>query len=216
MNINNIFSVLSPKDTTFLPLLKELSETMVKTSSLLNDLFANTEREQRTELCKLIKAEEIKGDKISAKILKALNNTFITPFDREDINALADKIEEIIDVLNRIAHKVLLYNPDHFPGHAIQMTEIIRKGTTEVQGAVEGLDHLKKSDAVFRKHYKEIKALEEEADIVYERGIMDLFKNEKDVVELFKLKEIIQELEKGANKVNVAGKILKQIFVKYA
>jgi predicted phosphate transport protein (TIGR00153 family) len=216
MNINNILSVFSPKDTKFLPLLQELSGIMVKTASLLNDLVAFTEDAQRDEVCRLIKAEEIKGDKVSAKVLKELNNTFITPFDREDINALADKIEEVIDVLNRAAQKVLLYNPTKFPIHSLQLTEIVSKGSLEVQGAVNELSHLKKTDGTFRKHYKEIKALEEEADVVYEQGIMTLFRNETDPVELIKLKEIIQELEKAANKVNSTGKILKSIFVKYA
>jgi predicted phosphate transport protein (TIGR00153 family) len=216
MNINNILSVFSPKDVKFLPLLRDLSVIMVRAASMLHDLFAFTENEQRTELCKLIKAEETNGDKLSSRISKELNNTFITPFDREDINALADKIEEVIDVLNRASQKVLLYNPEKFPIYAVQMTEIIQQGTLEIQAAVDGLDHFKKSDVVFQKHYKEIKRLEEEADGVYEKGIMDLFRNETNTVELIKLKEIIQELEKAANKVNSTGKILKTIFVKYA
>jgi predicted phosphate transport protein (TIGR00153 family) len=216
MKINNILSVFTPKDGKFFPLLKELSVTMVKAGSLLNDLFAFTEKEQRPEICKLIKIEETTGDKISSRIMKELNNTFITPFDREDINELADRVEEVIDVVNRAAQKVLLYSPEKFPVYAVRMTEIIQQGTLEIQGAVDSLEHLKKSDATFRKHYKEIKALEEEADGVYEKGIMDLFRNETNTVELIKLKEIIQELEKAANKINTTGKVLKTIFVKYA
>jgi predicted phosphate transport protein (TIGR00153 family) len=216
MNINNISNIFTPKDGKFFLLLKELSAVMVKASSFLHDLFAFTEKEQWAEICKLIKTEETTGDKVSARILKELNNTFITPFDREDINELADRIEEVIDVINRAAQKVLLYCPEKFPVYSVRMTEIIHKGTLEVQGAVDELEHLKKSDATFRKHYKEIKALEEEADGVYEKGIMDLFRNETNTIELIKLKEIIQELEKAANKVNTTGKVLKSIFVKYA
>jgi predicted phosphate transport protein (TIGR00153 family) len=216
MKLNNILSVFTPKDIKFFPLLQELSTVMVRAGSKLHDLIAFTEEDQRPELCKLIKQEETTGDKISARIAKELNSTFITPFDREDINELADKIEEVIDVINRAAQKVLLYSPQRFTPHAVKMTEIIQNGTTEIQEAVEGLEHLKKSDDVFRKHYKEIKKLEEEADGVYEKGITDLFKNEANTVELIKLKEIIQELEKAANKINAAGKVLKTIFVKYA
>jgi predicted phosphate transport protein (TIGR00153 family) len=216
MKLNNILSVFTPKDVKFFPLLEELAAVMVQAGAKLHDLLAFTEADQRPELCKLIKQEEITGDKISARIVKELNNTFITPFDREDINALADKIEEVIDVVNRAAQKVLLYSPEHFTAPMIKMTEIIQSGTLEIQAAVAGLEHLKKSDAVFRKHYKEVKKLEEEADGVYEKGIMDLFRNETNTVELIKLKEIIQELEKAANKINTAGKVLKTIFVKYA
>ncbi|MDR2682488.1 MAG: DUF47 family protein [Dysgonamonadaceae bacterium] len=216
MKLNNILSVFTPKDVKFFPLLQELAVVMVRAGNLLHDLIASTAPEQRPEVCKQIKQEEIKGDRISARIVKELNNTFITPFDREDINELADKIEEVIDIINRAAHKVLLYSPNHFTPYAVRMTEIIQSGTLEVQGAVEGLEHLKKSDTVFRKHYKEIKKLEEEADGVYEEGIMNLFRNETNTVELIKLKEIIQELEKAANKINTTGKVLKTIFVKYA
>ncbi|MDR0543537.1 MAG: DUF47 family protein [Dysgonamonadaceae bacterium] len=216
MSINNVLSVFTPKDVKFFPLLQELSAVMVKASALLHDLIASTQLEQRPEICKLIKQEETAGDKISSRILKELNGTFITPFDREDINELADKIEEVIDIINRAAQKVLLYSPNQFTPYAVKMTEIIQSGTLEIQGAVEGLEHLKRSDAVFRKHYKEIKKLEEEADGVYEKGIMALFRNETDTIELIKQKEIIQELEKAANRVNTAGKVLKTIFVKYA
>jgi predicted phosphate transport protein (TIGR00153 family) len=216
MKINTILNIFTPKDIKFIPLLKELASVMVKSGSLLHDLFAFTEKEQRSEVCKAIKAEEVKGDKISARVLKELNNTFITPFDREDINVLADKVEEVIDVINRVAQKVLLYSPDQLPSHTIHLAEIIKDGTLEIKGAVDGLENLKKNDTTFRKHYKEIKKLEESADGIYEKGITSLFREEKNTVELIKLKDITQELEKTANKINSTGKVLKTIFVKYA
>jgi predicted phosphate transport protein (TIGR00153 family) len=216
MKINTILNIFTPKDVKFIPLLKELVSVMVKSSSLLHDLFAFTEKEQRIEMCKAIKAEEVRGDKISNRILKELNNTFITPFDREDINVLADKVEEVIDVINRVAQKVLLFSPDKLPPHTVHLAEIIKDGTLEIKGAVDGLENLKKNDETFRKHYKEIKKLEETADGIYEEGITSLFSKEKNTVELIKLKDITQELEKTANKINSTGKVLKTIFVKYA
>ena len=216
MNINNILSIFTPKDVKFFPLLEELSAPMVQAGDLLYDLIAFTEKEQRPEICKLIKQEETLGDKISTTILKELNNTFITPFDREDISALADKIEEVIDIINRVAHKILLYTPQQFTPFAVKMAKIVHSGTLEIQGAVKGLKQMKKSGSGFREHYEEIKKLEEEADRVYEHGITDLFQNETNLVELIKLKEVIQELEKAANKINATGKVLKTLFVKYA
>ena len=67
-----------------------------------------------------------------------------------------------------------------------------------------------------RKYCKEIKRLEETADDYYQDGIMTLFKEEKNITELIKLKEIIQELEMSANKINKVGKVLKTILVKYS
>jgi predicted phosphate transport protein (TIGR00153 family) len=216
LKMNTILSIFTPRDVKFLPLLKELTEVMVRAASLLHELFAFTKKDQRTEICRLIKVEETKGDKISNRVLKELNNTFITPFDREDINELSDKIEEIIDSINRVALKVMLFSPSQFPEHTVRMTEIIQSGSLEMQEAVNRLDHLTKSNHGFRGHYKKIKALEEEADKVYEKGITVLFDEQEDTRELVKLKDIFQELEKTANKINDAGKVLKTIFVKYA
>lgn len=211
-------SLFTPKDVTFFPLLTESAAALVQSSAYLNKLFheGNQDLELRKELCRLIKEEETKGDKVTNRIVKALNETFITPFDREDINALADEMDDVNDEMFRSAHKVLLYTPKALPECTRMLAEIIAKGTVEVQGGVSELPYIKKTDLRFKEHYREIKRLEEEADVIYENGIMDLFKDETDPKELLKLKEIIQCLEKTANKINNTGKVLKTIFVKYA
>ncbi len=216
MKINSLLSIFSPKDVKFFPLLGETASILVQAASLLQELFVLEEKECRKELCVLIKAEEVHGDKVTGRIMKALNETFITPFDREDINELTDELDDIIDAINRASQKVLLYSPEKLPESTRLLTDIIKKGSIEIQGAVGELSHLKHRDQNLRKHYKEIKRLEEEADVIYEHGITELFQEEKNVAELIKLKEIIQELEKTANKINSAGKVLKTIFVKYA
>lgn len=216
MKINTLLSLFSPKDVKFFPLLKETTNILVSSSTLLKELFELETIDERNEICRLIKVEEVKGDKITGKILKALNETFITPFDREDINALADEMDDVIDAINRAAQKVLLYSPKQIPNCTRQLSETIYKGTLEIQHAIVELEYIKKTDQRLRQHYKEIKRLEEEADAIYENGIITLFKEETNVSELIKLKEIIQELEKTANKINNTGKVLKTIFVKYA
>jgi len=216
MKVNTLLSIFTPKDVKFFPLLKETAGIVVQASSYLQELFELTEKEKRKELCALIKTEEVKGDRATGAILKALNETFITPFDREDIDALADELDDVIDTINRASQKVLLYSPDNLPESTRLLADIINKGAIEIQGAIDELSHLKHSDQKLRTHYKEIKRLEEEADLIYENGIITLFQEETNSVELVKLKEIIQELEKTANKINRAGKVLKTIFVKYA
>ena len=216
MKVNTLLSIFTPKDRKFFPLLKETASILVQASSFLQELFELTEKEKRKELCALIKAEEVKGDRATGAILKALNETFITPFDREDINALTDEMDDVIDAINRASQKVLLYSPAKLPESTRLLTCVLKKGAVEIQGAIEELSHLKHTDQKLRTHYKEIKRLEEEADLIYENGIMTLFKEETNGIELIKLKEIIQELEKTANRINDTGKVLKTIFVKYA
>ena len=216
MKINSILSVFTPKDTKFFPLLEEAATILDEAAKLLKELFLCQEKERISTLCKLIKEEEVKGDKVTGRVFKELNDTFITPFDREDIHALADKLDDSIDAINRTAQKVLLYSPETHLAVTARLAETVQEGTHEVKGAVVELTSLKKSDQEIRKHIKEIKRLEEKADVIYEEGIIMLFKEENSTVELIKQKEIIQELEKSANKINNVGKILKTIIVKYA
>ncbi|WP_321435953.1 DUF47 family protein [uncultured Bacteroides sp.] len=219
MKINTLLSMFAPKDVKFFPMLEETASILSQSSIYLQELFSCADEEHRTELCRLIKAEEVKGDKVTGSIIHELNNTFITPFDREDVHALADVMDDVIDVINRCAQKVLLYQPHSFPNHAITLVNIINKGCDEIQSAANELSNMKKTDLRLRAHCKEIKKLEEEADVVYEEAIMSLFKGAdtmNDTVELIKLKEIIQELEKAANKINSTGKVITTILVKYA
>ena len=216
MKINSILSVFTPKDVKFLPLLVEVAEIVDKSAVLLQDLFASTDSERIDELSRSIKLEESNGDRVTGKIFKSLNETFITPFDREDITELTDTLDDVIDAINRVAQKVMLFSPETLPPATLEMAIVIKKGTAEIKAAVHELNNLKKSDNQIRAHTKEIKRLEEEADRIYEKGTSDLFRSNMQPLELIKLKEIIQEMEKAANRINGVGKILKTIFVKYA
>ena len=214
MKINSIFSRFTPKDTVFIPLLRETSVILVEASVLLEQLFSSGKR--RKELCQQIKAEEVKGDKATGRISKALNETFITPFDREDIYALANEMDDAIDCINRSAQKVLLYSPENLPKSTTRLANIVRKSAEIVQDAIKELPRMKKHDQQVRKCCKEIKKLEEMADDYYNDAIITLFKEEKNIVELIKLKEILLELEMSVNKINTIGKVLKTMIVKYA
>ena len=108
------------------------------------------------------------------------------------------------------------YSPQKLNKNSALLVDIIHKGCIEVQHAVNELQNLKKTDTQLRSHCREIKRLEEEADGIYETAIMSLFKEETSSVELIKMKEITQELEKAVNKINSTGKVIKSILVKYA
>jgi len=216
MNINAFLSIFTPKDRKFFPLLIETAEIVDNSATHLKELFALKDMEQVSHVCHLIKLEESKGDQMTGLIFKALNETFLTPFDREDITALTDQMEDVTDMINRVARKVMLFSPESLPPVTLEMATVIKKGTTEIKAAINALSHMRKSNVEIKMHTKEIKRLEEEADTIYEQGTSKLFKSNIRTEELIKLKEIIQELEKVANRINSVGKVLKTIIVKYA
>ena len=216
MKINSILSVFAPKDIKFFALLNEFAEIANRSAELLKKLFDTADNEQINRLCHLIKIEETNGDQITRKIFKSLNETFITPFDREDITTLTDTMDDVIDTINRVAQKVLLFSPEKLPHATLEMAIVIQEGTAEIKEAFDELSNLKKTDKQIRIHIKKIKEYEEAADRIYQKGTTDLFKSDIQAIELIKVKDIIQEMEKAANRINGVAKILKTIVVKYA
>jgi len=216
MKINALMSIFTPKDLKFFPLLKKHSEIIEQSATHLQDLFASSDTNQMNELCRLIKIEEKNGDIVTGEIFKALNETFITPFDREDITLLTDEMDDVIDIINSVSRKTMLYSPETLVPEMLEMAVVIKKGATEIKSAVDELPNIKKYDKQIRLHTKQIKHLEQEVDALYEMGTSKLFKSNFRPEELIKLKEIIQDLERIANKINSVGKILKTIIVKYS
>ncbi len=216
MNLNTIFSIFTPKDANFIAFLEELGSVVESSSALLEQLFFAKTEEERKEIAKKIKAEELKGDQVSGIIFKQLNETFITPFDREDIHALADIMDDIIDTIDSVAQKVQMYVPKNIPNHALQMSSVVKEAGVEVAQAASDLRSLKKTTSEVRRHCRAIKKLEEKVDALYKEAIVNLFNEEKDTIELIKNKEIIHGLEKAANRMNSARKVLKTIVVKYS
>jgi predicted phosphate transport protein (TIGR00153 family) len=215
MKINNLLSFFTPRDTKFIPLLKETAIILVDAGVLMERFFQAADKQQK-EISALIKEQESKADKTTGRIFKVLNESFITPFDREDINELANNLDDVMDSINRSVRKVITHSPDELPKYFKKMASIIRRGTDEIATAIDGLATLKQSDKNIRRSCKEIKKLEGQADELYEEGIIDLFHGNLKPIEIFKLKEILQEMEKAANKINQTGKALKTIIVKYA
>ncbi len=216
MNINFIFSIFAPKDKKFVPLFSDAAQTLLTASKHLQDLFGTTDDARRAEITALIKQQELKGDKTTSVLHKALYETFITPFDREDIDILTDKIDDCLDSVNKVALKVSLYKPRCNTDSAVAMVGIVQKAAQEVFDAMKEFSQMKRLNKSLRIHYKEIKKLEEAGDIVYEKAILRLFSEETDTVELIKQKEIITELEKTVNRFNQIGKTIKTILIKYA
>lgn len=215
MKINYILNIFAPKDTKFFALFYKTSDAMTRASSALSALFKSDSVDVE-EVCKVIKHAELDGDKTTSAIHRALCETFITPFDREDVDALADAMDDCIDGINRVAQKVALYAPKQRLEFSANLCNVITLGVAEICESIKSLEVMKKSDSNVRKNYKEIKRLEEHADSVYEEAISSIFKNERDPIELIKQKEILFELEKTMNRINRVGKVLKTIFIKYA
>ena len=213
---NSFFSRLVPKEPKFFPILSALSDVIVEMSEMMIEFIDNYDPDTAEEYYKKIKFLERKGDKLSNQIFDELNITFITPFDREDIHELSTTMDDVNDHINSAAKRIYLYRPKKMPKAARELALHIKDAALLIEKSVDELHVLKKRIKIITDYCNELHVLENNADDIYEHFLIDLFQNEKDGVELIKLKEIMYELENATDVAEDVGKIIKTIIVKYA
>jgi len=203
---------LIPKDDKFVILFKQMTENITEGARLLKDMLDNFE--DPIESQHKIKDVEHKGDSITHDIIQKLNKTFVTPLDREDIYSLASKLDDILDLIDVCAQRIIMYNVESIPPEAKSLGFIILQSCLVVDKAVAMLG--KKSNEQLFALCVEINALENEADRVCREAISRLFDEEKDPIQLIKWKEIFETLEKATDKCEDAANILESVVVKNA
>ncbi|NDV68876.1 DUF47 domain-containing protein [Dysgonomonas sp. 25] len=212
---NGLFDRFKPKESKFFPLLREMADVITEAASLIGDCVQASSHEEVVSIYKKIKEQEHKGDKIQNTIFTELNDTFITPFDREDIVSLAGTMDSVIDMINSSAKRIMLYSPKSLPESARVLALLLQDAASDIKSAINDLPNLKgKADSI-RGACGHLNEIESKADDVYEHFLIDLFENEKDAIEVIKLKDILHEMERASDSAETVGKILKTIIIKY-
>ena len=213
---NSFFSRFTPKEPKFFPLLKQLSEVLSASSVALVESLQHDQPTERSEYYKKIKDLEREGDRLTHLIFDELGTTFITPFDREDIHALASTMDDVIDGINSCAKRINIYNPRPISDSGKELSLLIQQEAHYISKAMDELETFRKKPTTLRDYCTKLHDIENQADDVYELFITKLFEEEKDSIELIKIKEIMHELEKTTDAAEHVGKILRNLIVKYA
>ncbi len=216
MGINRFIQSLVPKESKFFPLLRGQVEDIIAASELLITFTKTPSHEERKPLYIKIKALESHCDVYTNTIFDELNNTFITPFDREDIHNLASQLDDVLDLMTGSAKRTILYQPEEIPVEIVQMAENIKESALCLGIAVKELETIKKNPEVVKQQCAKLKEIEHKADDVYENFIIALFKKERNAIELLKQMEIIQMLESATDKAEEVADMMKTMIVKYA
>lgn len=157
-----------------------------------------------------IKEAEHKCDFLTHEIIKRLNQTFVTPMDREDIHALARALDDVMDAIDNAAALVPLYHVVKLRPGVQEMTKVISQSTDELKNAVEALE--RKTGVLERT--VEINRLENEGDRIHQRAVGQLFEEEKDPIQVMKWKEILDLLESATDRCEDVANLLENIVVK--
>jgi len=186
----------------------DMSENIIAGARTLVDLFADyNDVERKIENIRTI---ERQGDELTHAILTKLNQTFITPFDREDIHQLASKLDDVLDFIHASSARISMYRITTPPPAAGELARIILMQAQECQKAVS---LLQKNGNVL-SHCVEINRLENEADNVSQQAIAKLFQSEKDPINLIKIKELLEFLERATDKAEDVANVLETVVLK--
>ncbi|PJA99034.1 MAG: DUF47 domain-containing protein [Ignavibacteriales bacterium CG_4_9_14_3_um_filter_30_11] len=203
-----MFRKLLPKETVYFENFRQMVQNLSEMADLTLKLFSSEVIDKTIILD--IKPIEKRCDDITKKTFNRLNQTFITPFDREDIFNLIKKLDDIGDILYAAVIRIELFNRKQKIKYADEIAAIIVKQLDALEIAIQDLKvkHINECKAV--------KTLETEADSVYHRAIRELFIEEKDAIELIKKKEILSLLEDASDKCQSAANVILAIFIKNA
>ena len=193
MKISNLFSFMIPKNAMFFDLFAEDTTNLVEQAKVFHQMFQLRDQEQVAAAIRTIRDYEHKGDEITHRIFMELSENFITPFDREDIHALATSIDDIADFINGCASRIQLYNVKEFSKTMELMSEVLLKQVMEIDVAVRDMRQMKNAQRV-REAIVRINSLENHADDLFDDSIARLFAEAVDPLELIKTKEVLSSL----------------------
>jgi len=200
---------LTPKDTSFYALFARSAEHLVEGSKELTRLLG-VEHSEREAAAARMRDIEHAADESTHAIMRKVNSSFITPFDREDIYGLASHLDDCMDLMEAAADLIVLYRIGDLPdGIAAQVEVLVRMAelTAEAMPRLRSMHDLE-------EYWIEINRLENQADQIYRRLVAELFNDGKDAIAVLKLKEVVDELEAAADAFETVANTVESIAVK--
>mgnify|MGYP001598893830 FL=1 len=203
----------APKEDKFNDLFISTSELILKSANSLNAFINDLDNSE--ENLKLLKEIEHEGDIKQHEILKQLNLSFITPFDREDIYAIAKDMDDIIDYIESAASRFVMLNVNQTTKEAEILSRMIVDCSIQIIVLMKELKNMKKSK-IIKDTIIEINRIEEQGDLVSRKVITDLFRMDIPVIEVIKWREIYQYFENSLDACEDLANVVEGIVMKNA
>ena len=201
---------LIPRKNIFFHQFSQHAKNALEAAEALETLLSNftdVERKVRD-----IHAIEHYGDKLTHEIMKELNETFVTPLDREDIVGLASKIDDVTDVSYDVAEMINLYKVKRVRPAAARQTKTLVSACREMVAMIDELQELKDLEP----HWIKLHTFENEGDQIFRDAMAELFANETNAIELIKWKDIHSLIEVALDRCEDVANIVETIKIKHS
>jgi uncharacterized protein len=202
---------LLPREEKYFDLFNRVAQQLNMCAQLQQKLFDDFDN--RVEYANQIKQIEHVCDELTHDIVKRLNQTFITPIDREDIHALATGLDDVVDAIEYTARRVVLYHLEEPTEHARKMSDVLVRLALKLEDAVNALEN---DGQRVLQDCAAIHTLEEEGDSYHHDAVDKLFTQERDPITILKTKEIYEKMERSIDKCEDVANVLEAIVLKNA
>jgi len=206
---------LIPRDESFYPLFNEAAENVAECARRLRELledFPDGDRQPIDDKVARVTDCERLGDEITRKILRRLNSSFVTPFDREDIHALTEELDDVVDEMQAAADLLVLHNVEK------ALPEVKELGDILVEAAETNVILIRKLPKLrgLEEELEAIDQLESAADKAYRRSVAHLFSGEYKAFNVLKWKDVVEAIEASVNAIENISDIVESIALKHA
>lgn len=199
----------TPRDSSFFDLLAELAGHLVTGANLLGELLG-AQRPERKAIGKLIADAEHNADDATHAIMRRLNQTFVTPLDRDDIAGLASALDDCMDYMEEAADLIVLYKLEEIPAKVSEQISVLQRCAELTH---EAMPHLR-SMGDLSEYVIEINRLENQADKAHRKLLAQMFDEITDPIHLMKLKEVVETLEDAADAFETVANMVETIALK--
>ncbi|NMM18056.1 MAG: DUF47 domain-containing protein [Cellulomonas sp.] len=200
---------LTPRDNTFFDLFAASAQHLVTGANLLSEMLG-ADRAGRKEINKRIGEAEHRADEATHSIMRRLNQTFITPFDRDDIYMLASSLDDCMDFMEEASDLIVLYKLEVLPARVADQVQVLQRAAELTAEAMPRL----RSMSDLAEYWVEINRLENQADKAHRKLLAQLFDEISDPILLMKLKEVVEKLEDAADAFEKVANTVETIALK--
>lgn len=200
----------SPRNNAFYGMFATSGQNLVTGAGLLKELLGTENPADRKAIAEKMRAAEHDGDEATHAIMRELNESFITPFDREDIYRLASSLDDVMDAMEAAVDLVVLYRIDELPPEIADQVDVLERAAELTADAMPRLRSMKD----LTEFWIELNRLENQADQVYRRLLGRLFSGDYDALTVLKLKEVVDQLEAAADAFEHVANTVETIAVK--
>jgi predicted phosphate transport protein (TIGR00153 family) len=199
---------IRPVDTSFYDLFTRSAQHLVTGASLLAEMMSETADHE--DVARRMREAEHSADETTHELIRKVNSTFVTPFDREDIYALGSGLDDVMDMMDEVVDLILLYEVKVLPPELSTQVEVLQRCAELTAAAMPNLQSMQSLE----EYWIEVNRLENTGDKNHRRTLAKLFSGEFKTIEVLKLKDIVESLEEAIDAFEKVANIVEQIAVK--